>query len=222
MIQTNPLSEQVYQNLLERILSGVLPPGAALREIELARELAVSRTPVREALARLVEDGLAENKPNRRTVVRRLGHAEIIELYQVREALEGMAAELACGKLTAADLAQLDSLAARIDQVDEAGYLEAHYRLDVCLHRLIASRSSNALLARQIHKFHNLMYLLRGRFAKQARELKQADRQHRDIIAALKTGDPAVCRRAVTQHLRSFASFSPGWFVDEPVAVASV
>ena len=220
MIQTNPLSEQVYENLLDRILTGHMRPGAALREIDLAGELAVSRTPVREALARLVEDGLAEIKPNRRTIVRRLGRAEIIELYQVREALEGSAAELACGKLTAVDLAQLDSLAARVDQADAAGYLEAHYRLDVCLHRLIASRSGNALLARAIHKFHNLMYLLRDRFAKQEEEMKLADRQHRDILAALRSADPAASRRAVVHHLRTFAAFSAGWFVDEPELAA--
>lgn len=221
MIQSNPLSAQVYDHLLNRILASELPPGASLREVDLAEEFGVSRTPVREALARLAEDGLVEIRPNRRTVVRRLGATELIEIYQIREALEGKAAELACGKLTSADFARLDGLAAQLaggERVDWPDYLDMHYQLDVALHRLVATRSGNRPLAREIHKYHNLMYLLRDRFAKQEQQLRLADRQHFQIIAALKSGDPAASRQAMVEHLRTFAGLAVQCFKDSSVA----
>ena len=91
-IQFNPLTDQIYRHLLDRILSHELPPGSALREVDLAGQMGVSRTPVRETLSRLGEEGLVVIKPNGRSSVRRLAREELIEIFQVRTALEGLAA----------------------------------------------------------------------------------------------------------------------------------
>jgi DNA-binding GntR family transcriptional regulator len=98
-----------------------------------------------------------ESRPNYGCVVSRLGRAELIHLHQVREALEGMAAELACGKLTAADCALLETLAeASRDQV-VPDYFQACDEFDVGLHRLVAAGSGNSILAREIQKLQDMM-----------------------------------------------------------------
>ena len=111
MIHARTLSRQVYDHLLRRIFDGGLVSGSPLREVDLAARLGVSRTPIREALGRLAEYGVVETRPNHGAIVRRLGRDELVHLHQVREALEGMAAEMACGRLDEDDFARLDALA---------------------------------------------------------------------------------------------------------------
>src|SRR5262245_40469846 len=145
MIRANPLSDQVYNHLLDKIVARELSPGHALHEVELAQRLGVSRTPIREALARLVEDGLVEIQPNRRSLVRRLGPDDMRHIYQVREALEGMAAELACGRFEPEELDALEQMADRA-QFNQQRDRAADRQFDRDLHRLIAERSGNPIL----------------------------------------------------------------------------
>ncbi len=203
MIQANKLSDQVYQHLLQEVLSGHLAPGDVLREVELAAQLGVSRTPVREGLGRLAAQGLAEIRANRSVVVRRLGAEQLRHIYQVREALEGLAAELACRRLTPADLAHLEQCSTAVSEEEDAGYRAACHRFDIELHRLLAARSGNPVLAREIEKFHDLVQLVRHRVASQPGALSLALRQHRQIIAALKSRKPAAARERMIEHIRS-------------------
>ncbi len=202
MVQPQTLGRQVYEYLLRRIFSGKLAPGTALREGELAAKLGVSRTPIREALGRLSEYGVVESRPNRGAVVRRLGRDDLIHLHQLREALEGMAIELACGKLTAADFARLDALAAAARDPSAPEYLRACEEFDVGLHRLIAERSGNPILAREIRRLHDTTLLMYD--PAEEWELRgNGWREHVGIIAALKSGTPADCRTAMVAHIRS-------------------
>lgn len=203
MIQPNKLSDQVYKQLLRDVLSGRLPSGTVLREVELAGQLGVSRTPVREALGRLAGHGLAEIRANRSAVVRHLGDEQLRHIYQVREALEGMAAELACPRLTAGDFARLDQLAAAIPDDDATGSADACHRFDVELHRLLAHRSGNPVLAGEIEKLHDLVQLVRNQVAAQDGALALALRQHREIVAALRARKPVQARKAMIEHIRS-------------------
>lgn len=204
MIQANKLSDQVYRYLLNEILAGRLGPGRHLREVELAAQMeGVSRTPVREALGRLAAQGLVEIRANRSAVVRQLGPEQLRHTYQIREALEGMAAELACGRLANSDLEHLSQCSEVVPDEDNAEYRDACHRLDVELHRLIAVRSGNPVLAREIEKFHDLVQLVRGRVASQEGALALALRQHREIIAALRSRKPAAARKAMIEHIRA-------------------
>jgi DNA-binding GntR family transcriptional regulator len=203
LIQANKLSDQVYQHLLAEVLSGRLAPGAVLREVELADQLGVSRTPVREGLGRLAAQGLAEIRANRSVVVRQLGPEELRHTYQVREALEGMAAELAAARMTADDLGDLLAASTDVPAEDDPGYCPACHRLDVELHRLVALRSGNPVLARQIEMFHDLVQLVRDRVASQPGALRLALQQHRGIIAALKARKPALARETMIEHIRA-------------------
>lgn len=203
MITTQALSDQVYRHLLGEILSGSHASGTLLREPELATTLGVSRTPIREALGRLAKDGLLEIKPNRSAVVRRLREADLRHIYQVREALEGLAAELAAGKLTPADLARLKSLAAATRDPHGPDYVAACHTFDVDLHRTIALRAENPILAAEIRRFHHLVQLVRNRVGDHRDGLAIACREHNGIIAALKSGNAEASRKAMVAHIRT-------------------
>jgi DNA-binding GntR family transcriptional regulator len=97
------LSQRVYEHLRDEILADRLLPGTELSEVALSRELAVSRGPIREAMGRLAAEGLITMRPRRRAEVRSLTPQELIDAYQVREALEVMAVRLLISRVTEAD-----------------------------------------------------------------------------------------------------------------------
>lgn len=219
MIRAETLGTKVFERLLPMILSGELASGSSLREVELATRLGVSRTPIREALRRLAEYGVVEMRANHGALVRQLGREELIYFHQMREALEGMAAELACGRLAAEDFGRLDALAEAASDAKAPGYFEAFDRYDVELHRLVAERSGNPLLAREIAKLHGLTVLIHDQlesFLIRTRQILTDEKfeirtmcwhQHVNLVAALRAGDPAECRRVMVEHLRATYDF---------------
>lgn len=215
MIAIQALSDQVYKHLLGEILAGAFASGAALREPELAATLGVSRTPIREALGRLAKDGLLEIRPNRSAIVRRLRSEELRHIYQVREALEGLAAELASGKLTRQDLARLKTLTAATRDAERPEYVAACHTYDVELHRMVALRSGNPVLAAEIRRFHHLVQLVRNRVGNQHDGLAVACREHAGVIAALKSGDGEESRRAMIAHIRTSCEVALRHAVDD-------
>ncbi len=202
-IEANTLSQQVHRNLLVEIVAGRRPSGTILRETELASELKVSRTPIREALRQLAADGLVEIHANRSAIVRSLSVEQITHVYQIREALEGMAAELAAGQLLPDELSRLDKLAKAVGDARKRGYREACHKLDVELHRLIAARAGNPLLAREIERFHVLVQLMRDRIGDEEGALALAHQQHLAILSAIRTPYGVQARHAMVEHIRS-------------------
>ncbi len=195
------LSEQVYSHLLRQISTQTVPPGAPLREQDLVAQLGVSRTPIRQALVRLAENGLVQLS-GRSAQVRRLNREDIRHVYQVRRALEDTAVRLACGRFTAADFAHLDALTP-VGREGEPVFNEACFQLDIELHRLIALRSGNTILAQEICKFHDVVQLVHKSVAESSGRLAEELRQHQQIIVALKKGDRRASRKALLDHLRS-------------------
>jgi DNA-binding GntR family transcriptional regulator len=219
VLQPQTLSRQVYEHLLRQIFAGELTPGSPLREAELSTQLGVSRTPIREALGRLTEFGVVESRPNHGCVVSRLGRDQLVHLHQMREALEGMAAELACGKLTEGDFALLDTLAEAARDHTAPDYLKACDKFDVTLHSLIAERSGNPLLVREIRKLHDMTMLIHDQLEafligghrvdpEEQWELRRLGwREHVKIVAALKSKWPDRCRAAMVAHIQSACKY---------------
>lgn len=219
MIEAQTLARQTYELLLRKIFSGELKLGSPLRESELSKQLGVSRTPIREALGRLSEFGVVESRPNHGCVVSRLGRDELIHLHQVREALEGMAAELACGKLTAADFDRLDALAESARDQGAPDYFRTFDAFDVGLHRLVAERTGNPILAREIRKIHDMTMLIHDQLEliliggrrvdpeEQWEIRRNCWHEHVAIIDALKSGKPEACRAAMVAHIRTTSQY---------------
>ena len=128
------LSQRVYEHLREEILADHLLPGTELSEVALSKELAISRGPIREAMGRLSAEGLITMRPRRRAEVRSLTPQELIDAYQVREALEVMAVRLAIPRLTEADLARLDQLMERMAGHIAEGAVREFFAANVSFH----------------------------------------------------------------------------------------
>jgi len=137
-------SQAAYALLIAEIESGRLPPGSRLLEVELAERLGISRTPVREAIKRLETQGLVSHEPNQGAVITKLDHARTVELYIVREVLEGVAARMAA---TSATQEELDVL--RVTMEDDWKYIDRPEKLvirDRLFHKQIQLTARNRFL----------------------------------------------------------------------------
>jgi DNA-binding GntR family transcriptional regulator len=144
------MTEQVMARLRDMILSGELAPGSRLDQNDLARRFGVSLVPLREALARLQSSGLVRIVPHRGVFVESLSVEELLDIYQVREALEELAARLAAPRLSAADLATLDRLKIEMEQTakidDFDAFLDLHRDFHFTIYRAAGRRHLLQLL----------------------------------------------------------------------------
>ncbi len=150
-IPQRTMTEQVMARLRDMILSGELAPGSRLDQNELARRFGVSLVPLREALARLQSSGLVRIVPHRGVFVESLSVDELLDIYQVREALEELAARLAAPRLSAADLATLDQLRIEMEQTatidDFDTFLDLHREFHFTIYRATGRRHLVQLIA---------------------------------------------------------------------------
>jgi len=194
------LSDRVKEYIVEAILGGDLEPGDRLVESALARELGVSQAPVREAIRDLVLLGFLESEPYKGTSVRSFSPEELWEVYTVRAALESLAARLAAAHLTAEDAEQLEAI---LEDMLEAGRREdreAITELDNDFHEMILRISQNRTLYRL---WQTLQY---GRWTIVTYRITTLDLEylaarHRDLVKALKTGDPDKAARTMQRHI---------------------
>jgi DNA-binding GntR family transcriptional regulator len=200
------VADLAYKAVRESILSGAEPPGARLREEELAASIGVSRTPVREALRRLQAEGLVEILPNRGAVVVGWPEDELDEIFDLRTLLEGYSARRAAGHTTAEQLAELhrlcDTMDLRMADLTEEAYGEIT-DLNLHFHRVVHGAAANRrllpLLAGIIqaplvhHTFHRYTH----------EELARSFAQHRELVQALAAGDPDWAESVMHCHVRA-------------------
>jgi DNA-binding GntR family transcriptional regulator len=152
-----PSGERVYRILIRLIEHGELKAGSRLREVELAKRIGVSRTPVREALARLEEQGLVVNEGSRGMVVAELDHRAITELYAMREVLEGTAARLASRHASEVEITILRKIVERNAQLSDPHDLVENHKL---FHGTLYRCSHNRYLLKMLRSLHEAMLLL--------------------------------------------------------------
>ena len=188
-----------YLQMLDEIRAGRLAPGARLRETELAARLGTSRTPVREAIRLLEADGLVVHVPRLGASVRRLDHAEVTELYEMRAVLEGTAARLAARAASDVELAELASLHAEIAAAAEEPALSA--RLNRDFHATLLGAARNRYLARAMDGLQrNLMILGPSTLAAPERSA-EAIGEHAQVLAALEARDGPAAEAAMRRHI---------------------
>ena len=204
-IETQPspaLSATVVPAIRQMITTGVLPQGEHLREAELAAALGMSRGPVREALVELAREGLVVLRRHRGAQVITLTTEDAEEVYTLRRALERLAVERACGRLTADHLAELDAILDRMQQLD-ADYSPAlAVELDLAFHDALVRAAGHSRLERswqqvrsQIAMFLHDRHLARRDFHEIAHPEHRAVR---DIVAA---GDVGAAIAVIDKHL---------------------
>ncbi len=198
----NQVREAVYRHLKDLLLSGRFAPGERLSEPLLAQDLGVSRTPVREALMRLAEEGLVELVPGKGARVKAFTPEEVEEVYGVRALLEGEAAREAALRVTPWELAELSRMLRAIDEAPREDYPE-QMRRDLEFHRALVRLSGNRTLYRLYEDLLATLALARSALPTLSQD-EATRREHRAILEALSRRDPEGARRAVEAHVYRF------------------
>jgi DNA-binding GntR family transcriptional regulator len=194
-------SDRAYEQLRGDILDWRLEPGTVLAEVELAAQLGVSRTPVREALARLLADGLVESQGARGLVVSAASIENVVELFEVRVALEGQAAALAARRRDAVVFEELRDELSRAGDLLAQREREAYYDVVRRLDAAIDAAAGNAYLAGELDGLRIHLTRIRRLSSDDPTRLAQAADEHLAIVDAIIAGDPELARSATAVHL---------------------
>lgn len=194
--------EAAYAHLRGAILMGVLSPGARISEPGLAQELGVSRTPVREALQRLAQEGLVELLPGKGARVRVLSAEEVREVYDVRALLEGEAAAWAAENATEVELHRLERLLQALDALPKEAYAQ-QMQVDLDFHTALVGAAHNKTLARIYADLRSSLTLVRS-FQQTLSQHPKTRQQHQSILLALKSRNPTKAAEAARAHVRYF------------------
>jgi len=196
-------AETVYDALKKDILNGTLAPGAILREEDLARRHHVSRTPVRAALSRLETEGLAARHAGTGLLVSELGPDEIIDLYVLREALEGLAVRLAAMRWTEVDLARLNLVHELALQAVRDGDTARASRFNAEFHSVIWRASGNRPLLKAINGVHETIQRFPQNTLAYPGRLEQSVNEHTQMLEAIRKRDHVKAEALAIEHVRN-------------------
>ncbi len=195
------ITDQVYRALRQRIAEGEIAEGERMIENALAEEFNVSKTPVREALARLASERLVERIPGRGVIARAMSYEEVADYLEVREVLEELAAEKAATRVTESDIAKLESIIGESEAAGAAGDLNYYSELDSDFHTTIICMGDNIALKEIMPLLHDKIRVvmkasvaLPGRFPTSVEE-------HRSVLRALAEGDPREAGAQMRKHI---------------------
>lgn len=197
-------SDRAYRLLLDEIQSGILAPGAVLAEVEQATRLGVSRTPLREAIARLAADGLVAQQSPRVTVVTDLDAGDIRELFEVRRALEETAARLAAVRGDADAFAELAAaFAAAADVADDPDAMDAYYALIARFDAELDASVANDYLTSSLRMIRTHLVRVRRLARDNPDRLAASVAEHRIIASAISARDADLAAHATHVHLHN-------------------
>lgn len=200
-LDNRTLWEQVRDHLREEILSGQLKPGSQLPETELATSFGISRGPLREALGHLASEGLITITPRRGAFVTQLTREEFLDAYQVREALETLAIQLAVPQFTEEDIEELRGLVERMDEHAARGEVRAFFEANSHFHQSFIEASDN----RKLQEMHRLLIGQMGRYLARSLALRgsleASNAEHHKILAAIETRDADLAARLLAEHI---------------------
>lgn len=197
------LIEEAARRLREMIVGGALAPGARLSERKLGEALGISRTPLREALRLLAAEHLVEIEPRRGARVAPLDRAVIEHVFDVMEALEALAVETACDRLTDAQITELRAVHERMVRCFERGDRKRFFALNRQFHEAILTGATNPVLERIYRSLDSQMQRARYMLLNTTEEWRAAVDEHAEIVERLGRRDRAGVGAAVRGHLRS-------------------
>jgi len=200
----NTKSEHLTGYLIEAIVNGEILPGSKISEPELARRFEVSRGPLREAIMRVEGLGLIERVPHVGARVITFSYEKLLELYAVREALEGMAARLAARYISDEEIHALEQLLSthseHIDQVEGSSYFHQHGDFDFHYRIIKASRNSK-LVALLCDELYHLLRMYRYQSPRSHSRPNEALNEHKFILQAIKNRDEELAEMLMRRHI---------------------
>lgn len=195
------LAEQAYAALRDAVLTHQMPPGTRLSVPEIAQRLNISRSPAREAIARIVSDGLAINEPNRGAVVASVDLEQLAEIYALREVLEGLACRLAASAVTDDGLRELRELLDNHARAVASGDTERHYEFDQQFHAQIRHLAGNRRLSESLERLRGQIRVAMYTTRRSTGGMPQAIAEHHLILEALESRQPIQAEKAGRQHI---------------------
>ncbi len=209
------LSNGVYEFLRGRILAGDLPPHSRIKEQDVAAQLGISRTPVREALARLETEGLVRSTPRRGAVVCQVEADEIDEIYEIRAALERLVAKRACERVTEPEIEAMERELACAEREIAGGDIPAAGRHTLQFHALLNRASRSPRLIAMLLTLEERLTAFRHRSLHHSGRVEGAMHQHRAILEALRRGDVAEMQRWIEEHAERGRLFAMKTYLEE-------
>ena len=203
LIERKTLHQRGYEALLHLIASGALPPGAQLDEQSLAVRLGISRTPIRAAIARLMQEGLLVSLPYRGTFVRSFTAQEIDGLYHARAALEALAAREAAARMTEEQIATIRALLDECQAALDAGDVAAFGQADARFHRALADASGNTTVVELLESLRLRVQVLRDLANNEPGLRERTATERKLILDALERRDGDAAALLLEGHINS-------------------
>jgi len=198
------LSDRAYYRIRELIVSLELPPGSLISERELMERLGLGRTPVREALRTLTRERLVEVYPRRGMFVSRVDVRDLAGLSEVRAALESHAARLAAERATAADRVAIELLLEELEQAGGEDGERTLIDLDQRIHRHVYRCAHNPFLEATLNEYYVLTLRIWFLALERVVRLEDALGEHRELLEAIRDGDPERAEQAMRRHVTGF------------------
>lgn len=202
-VNSASLRDQAVKLIKNAILKGEIPPGEVISNEQLSAWLGISRTPIREALLELQKGGMVTIHRGKGTEIARLSRQDVIEIFEMREALEVKSCELAIVRMDQATLDALESIVRMQARDAERGDELAFLKSDHEFHLLLARRSGNGRLYNAIEGLREQFMLISTYALSKENRMQEVLGEHRDIMRALRSGDPALVRNVVLAHLQT-------------------
>lgn len=201
-----PLRDVVFHTLREAILKGELRPGERLMELQLAEKLGVSRTPIREAIRMLEQEGLAVTIPRRGAEVAKMTEKDMQDVLQVREALDELAAGIACELITQEELEQLEQAMKDFEYAVSTRDLKQIADTDMLFHDKIYQATRNPKLVNILNNLREQMYRYRVEYLKDEENYPVLLKEHREILEGFMTKNKTLVTDSMRKHVENQAA----------------
>ena len=191
-----PLRDVVFENLRGAIVEGKLKPGQRLMEVQLAEQLGVSRTPVREAIRKLELEGVAN-----------MSLKDVVDVLEIRASLEGLAASLSAERITDEDIKKLESIVEEFENNVDESNVEALLKKDVEFHECIFKSTNNKRLHQLINSLWEQVYRFRVTYISDYDSTVNIVEEHKMILDAIKRGDSEMAKKYAMEHIQKAENF---------------
>ncbi len=198
-----PLRDVVFQTLRNAILKGELKPGERLMEMHLANKLGVSRTPIREAIRMLEQEGLAVTIPRKGAQVAQMTEKDLEDVLEIRDALDELAVTRACEKISDEEIAELRTVMKTFEEAAESKDVRRIVEADESFHNVIYEATDNPKLELIVNNLREQMYRYRYEYVKDNADYNQLIAEHKAIIDGLERKDQDFVKQIMHTHLKN-------------------
>jgi len=215
-LEKSHLFDRIYEILWDKIGTGEIAAGERLKDGDWAEKLQVSRTPVREAMRKMHQEGILVPLSQGGYQVRRLNENDIVDLYRCRAALEAVAAEDAASNASAQDIARLKATVEECDHAIEKAELDKAFALNSRFHAEVLALSTNSYIRQVCESLRRMIFFYRASVLRQSQasatdselylsRLRIKQLHHKQIVAAIEARDGAMAHRCMQTHVRETA-----------------